>query len=778
MASNHQPQHSDMSYSPLPGRRRNRAHGITTTERRGLRENYSENLERSEPDLSTPMPQSGMITTSRPTPTPQLPEPSATTASTSKQIEETVLIPFRRHRTTSEISTGTNERPSSVEPFPDFPDLLPFPGPHWVEGNTRSHPDMSLPITATNSDPSSTVDSAHCDAIVTPITTAVKLPGSSTSSPAATPATMSPGQAASGIEETNDDDAVQVERSTSDKVQQSTSEFRASEDIPNLPIHTKPPYPVENGSQPVTPSKSLLARCMSRIDLWCAYPDEVLPRIGRDVYRPKPMRNRTMMDEARQSPWVLYIFLDGTRMREKRVDSADILDYLENKFPGLLSMRRYPGFETDGQDILQIEVKLEHVSVSEVTTKAGLEGFITWLQIIVDQMPFQGLHTAAAGDLDVFWDGNQPADFRNDPIKLLDGFTEYWWRLSCPKEWWFFQMEWSRLATASAMEQQPLWSDGDICLLCKAAFVNYGWDETTTGGAFCCRNCKEQYFEECHACTEAKHRATLIEVPCGHKYDRECLVHCFQSGLGSVHDFPPRCCQKELPIHDYLHILPDEMVRRYVTLRDEQIERKHVICATPACQKAAIAHWHIEDEWALCRGCLDLTCARCGSLKSRHNTDKERRGCPEDDQAVLALAGKRGWKRCPKCCAMVSHNGGCNSMQCRCGQGFCYTCGVPFEKARMCKCPVTFPTEVTKGDDELHELLHNAEDPPPLRGLQRARVRSNEQLMFHCHHVFGPVPGGARCQGCLRFKMSVQQCRHCMANVCETCQIGSLLRRY
>jgi hypothetical protein len=40
----------------------------------------------------------------------------------------------------------------------------------------------------------------------------------------------------------------------------------------------------------------------------------------------------------------------------------------------------------------------------------------------------------------------------------------------------------------------------------------------------------------------------------------------------------------------------------------------------------------------------------------------------EEDQAVLALAGRKKWRQCPQCRNMVERSSGCNAMRCRCGE--------------------------------------------------------------------------------------------------------------
>ncbi|PQE08104.1 ibr domain-containing protein [Rutstroemia sp. NJR-2017a BVV2] len=64
--------------------------------------------------------------------------------------------------------------------------------------------------------------------------------------------------------------------------------------------------------------------------------------------------------------------------------------------------------------------------------------------------------------------------------------------------------------------------------------------------------------------------------------------------------------------------------------------------------------------------------------------------CPNEVglQDALALAESQGWKRCPKCRAMVSRKDGCRVIHCRCGCHFCYLCGDYCLRNGTCSCGV------------------------------------------------------------------------------------------
>lgn len=130
----------------------------------------------------------------------------------------------------------------------------------------------------------------------------------------------------------------------------------------------------------------------------------------------------------------------------------------------------------------------------------------------------------------------------------------------------------------------------------------------------------------------------------------------------------------------------------YIGLLQERAEKNDIVCATPACEKRVIKEHCIINQWGICAECHDLTCSRCGNLEGDHQIASDLRTCPvsEDDMQVLELADANKWKACPKCGTLIERSEGCNSMACRCGQEFCYTCGDVYEVERSCECPVHF----------------------------------------------------------------------------------------
>ncbi|EAW06656.1 uncharacterized protein ACLA_083510 [Aspergillus clavatus NRRL 1] len=59
--------------------------------------------------------------------------------------------------------------------------------------------------------------------------------------------------------------------------------------------------------------------------------------------------------------------------------------------------------------------------------------------------------------------------------------------------------------------------------------------------------------------------------------------------------------------------------------------------------------------------------------------------CPDEDEEVLQLSEREGWRRCFQCRKVIELGVGCNHITCRCGAEFCYVCGT---KWRQCRCEI------------------------------------------------------------------------------------------
>lgn len=329
------------------------------------------------------------------------------------------------------------------------------------------------------------------------------------------------------------------------------------------------------------------------------------------------------------------------------------------------------------------------------------------------------------------------------------------------------------------------------CNGCKQSLPAIDVLEASNGKPYC-RPCHVKIFRSCTACLDiVVDDGNLVELECGCKYCHDCLSDCFQAGLESVHTFPPKCCQKELSIHRHRDALPDAIIRKYITLRRLKFVKQRVACATFSCNKQRITHLWSSEDWALCTKCLQVTCARCGKLKAEHKeiTINDRH-CPNDDAVFANLVKKKKWTSCPKCNEVVSRSEGCNAMECRCGQEFCYSCGKAFAGSRDCACPVNYHPDDSEDEEETSAaegaiVMNDTTfvDGPIPAGPATFTAGGggvpvfdfpdeewpNDGQTYSCHHQFVRTEQGELCQGCLQVSDQRQQCGTCGVIVCDAC---------
>lgn len=141
----------------------------------------------------------------------------------------------------------------------------------------------------------------------------------------------------------------------------------------------------------------------------------------------------------------------------------------------------------------------------------------------------------------------------------------------------------------------------------------------------------------------------------------------FESALTDRRPF--RCCNEPVPV-DILagttSPLGRVFVERYILLILEQSTPNPVYCWNPTCSEFIPP--------VMSRGPDEMDCPTCGNTTCRHCRGEGHAGreCVEDVETrrLLNLASRRGWRRCPRCQAMIERNGGCSTMTCRCNGVF------------------------------------------------------------------------------------------------------------
>ncbi|KAK6818897.1 hypothetical protein PG987_016350 [Apiospora arundinis] len=166
------------------------------------------------------------------------------------------------------------------------------------------------------------------------------------------------------------------------------------------------------------------------------------------------------------------------------------------------------------------------------------------------------------------------------------------------------------------------------------------------------------------------------QLNCGHMYYWSCLADHIKYAINSRPFKPIKCCGLiHAPSSEIWHFqthpessLLDTQLAEFLTKNDDYVAGvKPLYCHRQTCN-AYIPATDRTSGAGLCRDCNVKTCVTCG--------DSEHDGDCNIDEAFQHLASVEGWKKCPHCEAMVEKIEGCNHMECHCGTGFCYKCGL------------------------------------------------------------------------------------------------------
>ena len=161
----------------------------------------------------------------------------------------------------------------------------------------------------------------------------------------------------------------------------------------------------------------------------------------------------------------------------------------------------------------------------------------------------------------------------------------------------------------------------------------------------------------CIACDVEKPAHDICQVPCGDKYCFECLKLLFELSTTDEQLFPPRCCQRLIPLASIQGHLSQKMLQAFDLKRIEHQTVDKTYCAQPICS-AFILPASITGDQAKCATCKSLTCTIC--KKAAHKGD-----CPKDTvtQQVLGLAKDQKWQRCKRCGRVIQLDIGCNHIR-------------------------------------------------------------------------------------------------------------------
>ena len=159
----------------------------------------------------------------------------------------------------------------------------------------------------------------------------------------------------------------------------------------------------------------------------------------------------------------------------------------------------------------------------------------------------------------------------------------------------------------------------------------------------------------CVSCSEPVAFFAAVYAPCGHDYCSDCIRQLFFLATRDESLFPPRCCQRPIPIASADVFFTKEFVTIFQAKSIEWNTPDRTYCSWVTCA-AFIPPANIRNGIGACPSCGFWTCTMCKS------TSHEREDCSQDPalNAMIEAARVAGWQRCYRCKRFVELTIGCN----------------------------------------------------------------------------------------------------------------------
>nr|XP_007135375.1 hypothetical protein PHAVU_010G124200g [Phaseolus vulgaris]ESW07369.1 hypothetical protein PHAVU_010G124200g [Phaseolus vulgaris] len=192
----------------------------------------------------------------------------------------------------------------------------------------------------------------------------------------------------------------------------------------------------------------------------------------------------------------------------------------------------------------------------------------------------------------------------------------------------------------------------------------------------------------CGICMDAKRGEEMFRNQnCSHLYCEDCsgkhVAAKVQENVLTVKCPEPKC-KGVIESQNCRSIIPKEVLDRWEDALCENVVNasQKFYCPFKDCSAMMICDSGDSEKAVTtseCPHCNRLFCAQCkvpwhsgaNCKEFQIHLDGER-----EDQRVMELAKSKRWKRCPKCNFYVEKINGCTHISCRCGNEFCYACGM------------------------------------------------------------------------------------------------------
>ncbi|KAG9412455.1 hypothetical protein AC1031_015365 [Aphanomyces cochlioides] len=175
---------------------------------------------------------------------------------------------------------------------------------------------------------------------------------------------------------------------------------------------------------------------------------------------------------------------------------------------------------------------------------------------------------------------------------------------------------------------------------------------------------------------------------CGHFYCVGCLNGWVESKVNE-RNVPIICasldCKREVRPPHVAAVLGTALFEKFSELvAVKAFEAESMYCPNKACSHVFVKpSFRVGEEKTACLFCKTKICLRCQvQWHDGLDCDQYKRmiaaGGDSDEAQLHKLKEQHKWKQCPKCNILVERSIGCNFMRCKCGEHFCYECGVPY----------------------------------------------------------------------------------------------------
>ncbi|ELP92437.1 ariadne RING finger, putative [Entamoeba invadens IP1] len=188
---------------------------------------------------------------------------------------------------------------------------------------------------------------------------------------------------------------------------------------------------------------------------------------------------------------------------------------------------------------------------------------------------------------------------------------------------------------------------------------------------------REKTTFSCEICYEdVEESEAFTFTPCQHKYCKSCVLSLCKERVNSLQEIfcPHEKCHCPLE-GDKLYTLDYQTAEKYnvvlfrlYVLRSDNL----IFCPIPNCN--GVLEKVEKTNQVTCPECQNTFCFKCREMWHKDFTCEQAKSLQRSDLTDKEIAQIMA-KKCPRCKMYISKENGCNTITCKCGCIFCWTCG-------------------------------------------------------------------------------------------------------